>query len=425
MFESLQQALDQQYLILAVLSTWISGLLSAFSPCVYPLIPITLGVMSGADNKGNAWRGLRLSMAYVSGMVLLFCMLGILSASAGLLLGAALQQSWFLCLMAGFFFLMACNLLGVFELSIPVWLSQTLSQVGGAGYWGAFFMGLVAGVLAVPCSGPVLAVILSLIAQQGNTTLGILLMTSYALGLGLPFLLLGTFSYAVNKMPKSGPWMFGIKRFLAVCILLVAVYYLQLGLPSLADAMETFAIRNPLPISSIGLITASLVFWNMQWHTRNIILFVRVMSATTLAVGLWLGILWSHQLQQQGKTPLTWQTVTQEDLPLERVEQLLETARQSNRFVILNFSARWCSACRMLERITFSNKQAVQAMEGFVCVKIDLTVENPDLKQLQKRYEVRAVPTTIILDPHSENRIKHISGFIPPRRLVHLLRQLK
>ncbi|MEM7402883.1 MAG: cytochrome c biogenesis protein CcdA [Myxococcota bacterium] len=419
----LQQALGQQQLIIASLSSFIAGLLSAFSPCVYPLIPITLGVMQGVGVSGNAWRGLRLCLAYVAGMVLLFCVLGIVSASAGMLLGAALQHPWLLCAMAAFFFLMACSLLGAFELSLPIWLSQILSQVGGAGYWGAFLMGLVAGVLAAPCSGPVLAVILSLVAQQADRGVGIVLMSSYALGLGLPFLLLGTFSYAASKLPKSGPWMVCVKHVLAICILCVAIYYLQLGIPLLADELEMIALSNPLPIAAVALMMAALVVWNTTWRRARVALFVRVISATTLAVALWLAGIWAQQLQQRSHTRLQWHTIAQQDAVLQRAQQLLATAQQAKQPVIISFSARWCAACRMFERTTLSNSRVARALQHVMRIKVDLTLDHPDLRRLKQRYDVHAVPTTLLLQPGSNHVLERVSGFMPPGQLLRLLRQ--
>lgn len=247
-------------------------------------------------------------------------------------------------------------------------------------------------------------------------------MASYALGMGLPFLLLGTFSYAATKVPKSGSWLFAIKRFLAVCILLVAIYYLQLGMPALADVLEIVAISNPLPIASIGLVIAALICWSTRWQARSMQLFVRIASATTLAIGLWLGVLWSNQLQHNGPA-LTWHVVVQEDPVPERMEQLLQAAGQANQLAMLYFSAKWCSACNMLERTTFAHSETAKLLEKLTRIKVDLTTEHPSSQQLRQRYRVQAVPTIVIVNPHTGNVVQHIFGFISARHFARLLQQ--
>lgn len=208
-----------------ILSSFIAGVLSSLTPCVYPLIPITLSVM-GVKPHDSHRHGFLVACTYVSGMVILYTILGVSFASLGWLAGSTLQSPWvnvFLCL---FMFLMALNLWGVFNWTLPSAWSEKLSHIGHqGGYARAFSMGLVAGLIAAPCTGPILAMILTSIAQRHDFKQGVYDMLAYSLGMGLPFLVLATFSSSAHWLPKSGQWMNRIKQVLAVILVVMSLTY--------------------------------------------------------------------------------------------------------------------------------------------------------------------------------------------------------
>ncbi len=222
---------------LALLLLFAGGILSSFTPCVYPLIPITLGVMGalGAKSRGQSFR---LAFTYVSGLAIMYSILGVFAAGAGKLFGSALQSPVVLGLVAIIFVLMGISMLGGFQIPVPVSLQTKAAGIGGggksgSGYVRAVLMGLVAGIVAAPCLGPVLVVLLAYISNVASPVMGFLLMLSYALGLGLLFLVLGTFSGIVASLPKSGPWMDTVKGVFGVAFLVLALWYLKDAFPVL------------------------------------------------------------------------------------------------------------------------------------------------------------------------------------------------
>jgi thiol:disulfide interchange protein DsbD len=208
-----------------LLSSFLAGFLGSLSPCVYPLIPITLSVM-GVRKYDSHWHGFRVAFSYVAGMVVLHTVLGIIFAYVGILAGSSLQSPWINTVLALLMFGMALSLMGVFNWTLPPQITQVLTQLGAKqGHKSAFLMGLAAGIIAIPCTGPILAGILTMIAEKQNLAKGTSMMFSYALGMGLPFLVLGTFSSSVSKLPKSGPWMNRVKLALSVFMIWLSFHY--------------------------------------------------------------------------------------------------------------------------------------------------------------------------------------------------------
>ncbi|HEV3030223.1 MAG TPA: cytochrome c biogenesis protein CcdA, partial [Polyangia bacterium] len=178
------------------------GLLTALTPCVYPMIPITLAIF-GAKGVGRR-RAAALASSYVAGIAVLFGALGTTFGLLGKAFGAYLGNPWVVVPLALFFVAMALSMFGAFELALPQGLQARLSRVGGRGFGGAFLMGLVAGLIAAPCTGPPLAGLLAYISTTHDAVFGFVLCAVYGLGVGLPFLLLAAFSMS---LPRSGAWM--------------------------------------------------------------------------------------------------------------------------------------------------------------------------------------------------------------------------
>ncbi len=203
------------------------GLATSLTPCVYPMIAITVSVF-GAKEAKSRMQGMLLSLTFVIGIVCLFTPMGVLSAMSGKGFGSALGNPWVVGAIAIVFLSLAASLFGAFELALPASLNNRLSSVGGAGYRGAFLLGLVCGLVAAPCVGPFLFGLLGWIATTRNVALGTSAMAFYGLGLGTLFFLVGAF--AVN-LPKAGAWMMGIKWVGGVALAYMALAYIRDALP--------------------------------------------------------------------------------------------------------------------------------------------------------------------------------------------------
>ena len=215
----------ENYFPLALLLIFFFGFLTSFTPCVYPLIPITLAVL-GANKERSKGHSLIVSLSYVVGIAMTYAILGVIAAKTGQLFGSLISHPITIVVMSGLLFAMGLSLFGLFEIQAPSFIRNRSQNIGsGGGVIGAFLSGTVAGIIASPCVGPVLVGILAYIAQTQNSWLGFILLFTFAMGFGLLFIVLGTFSQLLHKLPRSGNWMNRIKYFLGAVLIGLSIYY--------------------------------------------------------------------------------------------------------------------------------------------------------------------------------------------------------
>lgn len=236
-------------LLMALLFAFIAGFLTSLSPCVYPMIPITLAVLSrGAQSRGR-FSQIRFSLAYVFGIATTFSVLGLAAAQFGFLFGSLLNEIWILVIISAVLFVMGISLLGVFDLQPPALLMKVANSKTAAGLQGSYISGLFFGIVASPCVGPILVAILAWVSSTKNPALGFIFLFVYALGLGMLFIFLGLFS---KSLPKSGRWMNHVKKAMGVLVIAVSFYYShliwqQLQLGSKPSFTEGKIGQNQLP----------------------------------------------------------------------------------------------------------------------------------------------------------------------------------
>ena len=233
----LEDTLGERGILALLLIVFGAGILASLSPCIYPLIPVTIGVL-GAREASTRREGFVLSLAYVGGMVVTYSVLGVVASMVGGVFGSFFHHAWLQATIATVFVVLGLGCLGVYDLRLPGWVQKRLGQVGGKGYSGAFAMGLGAGILAVPCVGPVVAGILVYVAQQGDVVMGWSLLTVFAMGMGLLFLVVGTFSSLIQRLPRAGGWMEGVKAIFGAIFIGLGIYYLRLVTPMIGDGMD-------------------------------------------------------------------------------------------------------------------------------------------------------------------------------------------
>lgn len=400
--------------LLPVLLAISAGFLTALSPCVYPLIPITLSVM-GARKYESPLQGFLVSLSYTLGMAAIYSTLGIIFASVGRMTGSLMQRPEALLIIALIFFLMALSSLGLFSLSLPEKWSSKLGQLGGQGIKGAFLMGLVAGLLAAPCTGPVLGVILTIIAEKRDILWGLTLMLSFSLGMGLPFLLLGTFSSALLHLPKSGVWMEKVKKILGALMLSVAFYYLQLAFP------ETIILKKQVGalvwlVLLTGLIFMSINMFNSPMiHRLQLSLGVAMISFSVASM-LSLEEPMTHEVEE-----LSWQLINEKTKDPSLFERLLKQAQAQKLPVLIDFYADWCKACKELEHDTFMNPSVSKLLHQFFLIRIDSTKGSEILSAIQNHFQVVGLPTVILIDAQGHKSEK-IVGISPVDQFLPLIK---
>jgi len=393
----------------AVAAALIGGALVSLTPCVYPMIAITVSVF-GAKQAKSRWQGLGLSLAFVAGMVAMFVPLGVVAGLTGSLFGAVLQNQWVTVGISALFIAMAASMFGAFEFALPSALTNRLATMGGIGLRGAFVLGLVSGLVASPCTGPVLTGILAFIANTRSVVLGAGSMAAFAIGLGLPFVVVGTFAV---QLPKSGRWMVHVKSFFGIVLLVVAAYFLGNAFPALARAV-------PGGGAGIAIALGAIVLGVLLGAVHRD--FATAGGAERVAKGLGVllvtfGGFSVTALIARPTGSFAWQHV-----PLAQAEA---QAREQQRPLLVDFGAAWCAACKELDKLTFSRADVQQEASRFVSVKVDATNdEDPVVAESIKRLNVRGLPTVILFDSKGMEA-RRFTDFVPPETMVNALRAVR
>lgn len=420
----LSAALDSGNLWLSALLVLLAGFGVTLTPCVYPLIPITLSIF-GARSAASRWQGFTLSATYVGGMVLLYSALGIGFALAGKVMGGAMQNPIVTTGVALFCLAMASSMFGAFELALPSGLQNTLSQAGGAGYRGAFVMGLVAGLIAAPCTGPVLTLILTLIARNGEVWRGGVLMVVFSIGVGIPFLILGTFSSALSRLPKSGPWTEAVKSVFGMLMIVAGLYFLSLAgetPASVLDALRDVGVTLGGGLILVGALLGALHLSFKYTSTKE---KIRKGIGLTFA-GVGAASILSWAVSGPIGEALIWQKVTEEVNAVQNFEAFLANAQENQKPVMIDFFADWCAACKELDKFTYTDEEIQIEAQRFSAIKVDATEDTPGLAELQKRFGVIGLPTVVFLNSSGQTCTSpRVTGFIEPEPYLKLMRAVR
>jgi thiol:disulfide interchange protein DsbD len=408
---SLRSSLAGGHLGVSLLAAWVGGLLTSFTPCVWPLIPITVrffAAMQGVSRR----QVVRLALVYVAGMTLLYATLGVVFAASGVLFGSLLASPLFAGAMAVLCAAMAVSMLGVFTVQLPSALATRLSQVGGRSVGGALVMGLVSGLIAAPCTGPVLAVVLALVASSGQILLGLVLMVAFSLGLGLPFLVLAIVSG--KRIPTSGLWMDVVKTVLATAMLGVAVYFLQIAAPVVGELVRAVPFGAFVGLISIlvGLALGALLF---NLHGRPVARVIQGVTIALLTLGVTLAVMGTRVTTTDPGVPgIRW--VSTHDAGMAR-------ARAERKPAIIDFTADWCAACKELDRRTYVDQAVRAEATRFVMLKLDATEMTDAMDAIFDRYGVLGLPTVVFIDSAGTILAEpRVTGFVTAERFLEAMR---
>jgi thioredoxin:protein disulfide reductase len=362
------------------------GFLTSLTPCVYPMIPITLAIFGARGQDVSRKRALLLASAYVVGMGVTYSVLGVAVAmlSSATSFGSQLGHPAVVIPLVILFVALAASMFGAFELNLPSGLQARLNQIGGKGFGGAFAMGLVGGLIAAPCTGPFLAGLLAWVSTSGGVVGGGTLLFVYALGMGVLFWLLAAFALS---LPKSGAWMESVKSIGGVALLWAALYFLR----PLVKELRMFASPELWFLAlSIGLVVAGLVLGAIKLSFSGPLSHKLRKGAGVALMVIGAYAAWDWKLTPKQRLPWIYDEVA-----------AFERARAEGKGVMIDFAAEWCIPCKELE-LTFGDDDVYAAItENFVPLKFDVT-ENTDaniaLRDKYDRNGTTELPLVVFID---------------------------
>ena len=377
------------------------GIGIAFTPCVLPMYPLISGIVLGGKQRLSTGRALLLTFIYVQGMALTYTALGLVVAAAGLQFQAALQHPYVLIGLSVVFTLLALSMFGLFTLQLPSSLQTRLTlmsnrqQGGSAG--GVFVMGAIAGLICSPCTTAPLSAILLYIAQSGNLWLGGGTLYLYALGMGLPLMLVTVFGNRL--LPKSGPWMAQVKTAFGFVILALPVFLLERIIG------DTWGLRL---WSLLGVAFFGWAFITSLQATRG---WMRIVQIILLAAAL----VSVRPLQDWAFGTTVTQAQAHLDFkPVASVKELKQAlAEAKGKPVMLDLYADWCVACKEFEKYTFSHPQVKQALGDTVLLQANVTANNAQDVALLKHLQVLGLPTILFFDAQGQEHPQaRVTGFM-------------
>ena len=401
----------------AVFGFFLLGLGLAFTPCVLPMLPLLSAIVIGQNQRPNMWRAFALSFVYVQGMALTYTLLGLIVAAIGLPFQVALQHPYVMIGLSIIFVLLALSMFGVFTLQLPSSLQTKLSllsqqQKAGA-FGGVFLMGMIAGLVASPCTSAPLSGALLYVAQSGDLFTGAITLYLLALGMGVPLILITLFGNKI--LPKSGMWMETVKKLFGFVMLALPVFLISRILPD---------EWTPRLWAMLG--TAFFIWFAFQmpkngtgWVFRIFFLVAAMISVKPLQTWVWG--------ENQAPSAVENKAVSHVEFKKVKSEAELQQALAENNkpLVMLDLYADWCVACKEFEKETFSDPSVQKAFGNMLLLQVDMTKNSEENRALMTKYKVLGLPTILFFNRDGkEIEGSRVNGFMPPVEFLQWIEKI-
>lgn len=401
----------------AVFGFFLLGLGLAFTPCVLPMLPLLSAIVIGQNQRPNMWRAFALSFVYVQGMAVTYTLLGLVVAAIGLPFQVALQHPYVMIGLSIIFVLLALSMFGVFTLQLPSSLQTKLSllsqqQKAGA-FGGVFLMGMIAGLVASPCTSAPLSGALLYVAQSGDLFTGAITLYLLALGMGVPLILITLFGNKI--LPKSGMWMETVKKLFGFVMLALPVFLISRILPD---------EWTPRLWAMLG--TAFFIWFAFQmpkngtgWVFRILFLVAAMISVKPLQTWVWG--------ESQAPSAVENKAFSHIEFKKVRSEAELQQALSENNksLVMLDLYADWCVACKEFEKETFSDPSVQKAFGDMLLLQVDMTKNSEENRALMTKYKVLGLPTILFFNRDGkEIEGSRVNGFMPPVEFLQWIEKI-
>jgi len=401
----------------AVFGFFLLGLGLAFTPCVLPMLPLLSAIVIGQNQRPNMWRAFALSFVYVQGMALTYTLLGLIVAAIGLPFQVALQHPYVMIGLSIIFVLLALSMFGVFTLQLPSSLQTKLSllsqqQKAGA-FGGVFLMGMIAGLVASPCTSAPLSGALLYVAQSGDLFTGAITLYLLALGMGVPLILITLFGNKI--LPKSGMWMETVKKLFGFVMLALPVFLISRILPD---------EWTPRLWAMLG--TAFFIWFAFQmpkngtgWVFRILFLVAAMISVKPLQTWVWGESPAPSAVENKAVSHVEFKQVKSE----AELQQAL--AENNKPLVMLDLYADWCVACKEFEKETFSDPSVQKAFGDMLLLQVDMTKNSEENRALMTKYKVLGLPTILFFNRDGkEIEGSRVNGFMPPVEFLQWIEKI-
>lgn len=415
-----QQALGlKSWLLFPAL--FLAGLLMNLTPCIYPMIPITLNVLGHAritsgGPQDNEPHPVIPALVYVFGIVLSYAMMGVVAGMTGSLFGSLLQSKAVNLFLATLMFTLGLTMLGAIDISRIQNLGNKIPLSKQSPRLAVFTMGAVSGLVAAPCTGPVLSLLLVLIGQTKDPVFGFALMSVFATGFGAPYLVLGILSQRLKRLPKAGKLMLVVKNIFAALMFALALYYLKQFISN-NSFFAFFYMRPPSAgVVAIVLVTAVFLLWQLRAPQRLLAQFGAQVGLTMLALWMTLATINGFVSGEVPKVALMTRAeesgaTTTESEPIQKSglqwqknwNEAVETARRQNKGLLVDAWAQWCTACLQMDADVWIDPEVTTLVnQHFIAVKIDFTESNLQSEKLAEQWDLAGLPAVGVYPPNSD-----------------------
>jgi thiol:disulfide interchange protein DsbD len=392
--DDITKVLEENGILLGLIFVFIGGLALNLTPCVYPLIPITIGFFGG-QSEGSTKRLIMMGILFVIGLAVTYSVIGVVTSLTGALFGALLQNPIVIIAVALILITLSLSMFGVYEFKLP---DSLVAKAGGAkgGMYGAFFMGLTLGIVAAPCIGPFVLGLVTHVATKQDPIYGFIMFFVLALGLGTPYLFLAIFSGKIKSLPRAGEWMIGVEHIFGLILVGMAIYFI---LPLIPKDIAGFILPAYMIIAGVYI----LFFEKKAKNVRGFQIFKTIFSVLIIGIAV-------YALIPSDTKSIAWQPYSEESV-----------AEISKRGVIIDFYADWCIPCKELDALTFSDPEVIKVSEEFETYKADLTETlSPEVEQLRDNYKIIGVPTVLVLNSKGKE-VERITGFVTADEFLKII----